>query len=46
MTLKAELDKSVGDETVAVVRLNVADKALKIDIPAIFTLRRDLLLIH
>lgn len=27
-TLKAELDKSVGDETVAVVRLNVADKTL------------------
>ncbi len=27
-TLKAELDKSVGDETVAVVRLNIADKTL------------------
>jgi len=27
-TLKAELDKTVGDETVAVVRLNVADKTL------------------
>lgn len=27
-TLKTELDKSVGDETVAVVRLNIADKTL------------------